>query len=66
MAARRGRGRTLFWILSLLVVLSMICGTLFVLLPTPRRPARPTPTPVFVTPTPMQPEAPSPQPQPTA
>jgi hypothetical protein len=66
MGARRGRGQTLFWILSLLVVLSMICGTVFVVLPNPRRPARPTPTPVFVTPTPLPPEGPTPQPQPTA
>jgi len=66
MGGRRGRGQTLFWILSLLVVLSMICGTLFVVLPNPRRTALPTPTPVFVTPTPPLPEAPTPQPQPTA
>jgi len=65
MSARRGRGQTLFWFLSLLVALSMICGTVFVVLPDPRRPARPTPTPLFVTPTPPPPEVPSPQPQPT-
>ena len=62
MSARRGSGQMLFWVLSLLVVLSMICGTIFVVLPDPRRPSRPTPTPLFVTPTPLQPEAPSPQP----
>jgi hypothetical protein len=66
MSVRRARGQTLLWIVSLLVVLSMICGTIFVVLPTPRRPARPTPTPFVVTPTPLQPEAPSPQPQPTS
>jgi len=31
----------LFWVLSLLVVLSMICGTLLIVLPGPQRRVRP-------------------------
>ncbi|UCC76448.1 MAG: hypothetical protein JSW37_13225 [Anaerolineales bacterium] len=73
--SRRGVGGTLFWVLSLLVVLSMICGTLLIVLPGPQRRVRPTatptlaaplPSPTTVAPTPTAAAAPSPQPQPTS
>jgi len=82
MRARKGRGgQTLFLILSLLVALSMICGTVLVIWPSAERRVRPTLPPVqatpthmwltlvpstpTITPTPTLAIAPSPLPQPT-
>jgi hypothetical protein len=78
----RVRGGSLFWLLSLLVALSMVCGTVLILLPQPERRARPTapplqptltpmlaepsPSPLTATPTPTVAAAPSPPPRPTA
>jgi len=74
-------GQTLFWVLCLLVALSMICGTVLIILPAPQRRVRPTmppvqptatralatplPSPVAATPTLTLAAAPSPLPQPT-
>jgi len=80
--SQRGRGgQTLFWILSLLVAVSMICGTVLVVWPSPQRQVRPTmppapptatrivvtplPVPPTATPTPTLAAAPAPPPQPT-
>ncbi|MBM4431498.1 MAG: hypothetical protein FJ026_14310 [Chloroflexi bacterium] len=72
---RRQSGANLFVILSLLVVLSMILGTLLTVLPDPERRVEPTAMPVqptatrttvMPTPTPTLLAAPSPLPQPTS
>lgn len=72
---RRQGGVNFFVILSLLVVLSMILGTLLTVLPGPETRAQPTSTPVrptatrtmvLPTPTPTLLAAPSPLPKPTS
>lgn len=50
MARRRFKAQRLFWIVSLLVVLSMAAGLVFSFLP---RPPRITPTPSDPSPTPF-------------
>lgn len=65
----RGRAETLIAVLSLLVVISMVLGTLLSVLPQRERPAQPTPTATVVlnTPTPAEPPTLTPTPpiQPT-
>ncbi|MGQ9494001.1 MAG: hypothetical protein ACUVR2_09590 [Anaerolineae bacterium] len=51
--SQKGRRReTLFWVLSLLVAVSMVCGTVLVIWPSPQRRPQPTPTITPVSPAP--------------
>nr|MBC7244399.1 hypothetical protein [Chloroflexota bacterium] len=61
--SQKGRRRaTLFWALSLLVAVSMVCGTVLVVWPNPQRRPQPTPTRTSVSPTATESTIPSPSP----
>ncbi|MBC7231667.1 MAG: hypothetical protein H5T68_00275 [Chloroflexi bacterium] len=50
---QKGRRRAaLFWVLSLLVAVSMVCGTVLVVWPSPQRRPQATPTMTSISPTP--------------
>lgn len=59
MARRRSKAQRLFWIVSLLVVLSMAAGLVFSFIP---RTPRVTPTPSYPSPTPFPTRTPTPAP----
>ncbi|MGB9880680.1 MAG: hypothetical protein ACPLRM_07955, partial [Anaerolineae bacterium] len=63
---QKGRRRaTLFWVLSLLVAVSMICGTVLAVWPNPQRRPQTTPTPIMTPISPTRTETVTPSPNPT-
>ncbi|MGB5933752.1 MAG: hypothetical protein WBH57_11880 [Anaerolineae bacterium] len=55
---KQRRQRIIFWVVGLVVAISMVAGT--ILSAVPRRPVPPTPTPIVVTPTPSLSPSPTP------